>query len=376
MAGIYIHIPFCKKKCYYCDFFTQIGLKYKEDFLRAILLELEQRKNYLESETVESIYFGGGTPSLLSSDEIKTILEKIYKNFNISEYPEITLEVNPDDITVQYLTNLKYTGINRISIGIQSFFDDDLVVMNRRHTAEQAHRSVEQILSNGFTNLSGDLIYGLPNSDACKWSKNLKTFFDLKIPHLSAYHLSYEQNTVFSKLLKTGKLSLIDEENSLNQFSILCDESRKRGYEHYEISNFALHGFISLHNSAYWRQKSYLGIGPSAHSYNCVSRSWNISDFKKYLEGIFINQRNYQHEILSESDRYNEYIITSLRTHWGVNFQTIEENFGKMYSELCLNKSKKYIQNGNLMLNNNILNLTQEGKFISDKIIEDLFYMK
>jgi len=240
MAGIYIHIPFCKKKCYYCDFFTQIGLKYKEDFLRAILLELEQRKNYLESETVESIYFGGGTPSLLSSDEIKTILEKIYKNFNISEYPEITLEVNPDDITVQYLTNLKYTGINRISIGIQSFFDDDLVVMNRRHTAEQAHRSVEQILSNGFTNLSGDLIYGLPNSDACKWSKNLETFFDLKIPHLSAYHLSYEQNTVFSKLLKTGKLSLIDEENSLNQFSILCDESRKRGYEHYEISNFAL----------------------------------------------------------------------------------------------------------------------------------------
>ena len=238
MAGIYIHIPFCKKKCYYCDFFTQIGLKNKDEFLRAIQFEIVSRKDYLKDQSIETIYFGGGTPSLLHSDEIKNILEIVYKNFEVSKNTEITLEANPDDIEMQYLTELKMAGINRLSIGIQSFDDEDLRFMNRRHTSEQALRAVNLIFDSGITNLSGDLIYGLPNSNEEKWKKNLDIFFDLKIPHLSAYHLSYEENTIFSKFLKKGKISIVDEENSINQFNILCGESARRGYEQYEISNF------------------------------------------------------------------------------------------------------------------------------------------
>jgi oxygen-independent coproporphyrinogen-3 oxidase len=375
MSGIYIHIPFCKKKCYYCDFFTQIGLKNKDEFLIAVKKEIENRKNYLKNETVETIYFGGGTPSLLQADEIENILETVFQNFKIFGNPEMTLEANPDDIEKKYLLELISAGINRVSIGIQSFFDDDLLLMNRRHNSEQAHRAVELIFDSGITNLSGDLIYGLPNSDGEKWKSNLQTFFDLKIPHLSAYHLSYEENTVFSKFLKNKKIKTLEEEKSIEQFNILCGESERRGYEHYEISNFALPGCISQHNSAYWMQKNYLGIGPSAHSFDGVTRSWNFSNLSKYIQRILEGKLHFEEEILTKNELYNDYIITSLRTAWGANIDIIKEKFNEKFFEHCLNNSKKYIETGKILLKNKTLTLSNEGKLISDKIFEDLIFI-
>ncbi|NOZ34251.1 MAG: radical SAM family heme chaperone HemW [Chlorobi bacterium] len=373
--GIYIHIPFCAKKCYYCDFFMSLSLQYKEEYLQTLIKELGLRKNYLQNKPVETIYLGGGTPSLLSEKELNEIFEQIYKTYNVSEKVEITAEANPDDLSNSYLKELKKTPINRLSIGIQSFFDDDLQMMNRRHSAEQSMFVVKKAQDNGFSNISGDLIYGLPGMSSKKWKKNLNSFFELKIPHLSAYHLTYEPNTVFIKRLKTGKIKEISEEESIIQFKILQKEAKKNNFFQYETSNFGKEGFFSKHNTAYWQQKHYLGIGASAHSYNGNSRQFNIKNIKEYIKRTGEDNNYFKKEILSEKDKYNDYIITRLRTMWGVDINFVKKKICENYAEFLVEKAQKHIEKGNLTEKKNILYVTEQGKFIEDFIIEDLFYL-
>ena len=375
MAGIYIHIPFCKKKCYYCDFYTSPQIKNISTFVEKIIIELETRKNYLDNEKVETIYFGGGTPSLLSFSELNKILNAIYTNFEVSENPEITLEANPDDITETYVENLQKTDINRFSIGIQSFFDDDLKLMNRRHNSEEAIKSIKLLQTANYYNISGDLIYGLPKMNGEKWKGNLTLFFELEIPHLSAYHLSYEPNTVFNKYLKTKKIIPVSEEKSEEFFTILLEKSSEKKFVQYEISSFAKKGYFSRHNSSYWQQKKYLGVGPSAHSYNKKERRWNDKNLQKYMNRVGEGQGFYSVENLTLTDNYNDYLITSLRTIWGINFDYIKSNFGEKYFDFCNKNSQKYIISKHLNFSNKILTLSDKGKFISDKIIEDLFFV-
>ncbi len=375
MAGIYIHIPFCAKKCYYCDFFMSLSLQYREEYLQIIKKELELRRNYLQNKPVETIYFGGGTPSLLSEKELNEIFEQIYKIYNVSEKVEITAEANPDDLSNSYLKELKKTPINRLSIGIQSFFDDDLQMMNRRHSVEQSISVVKKAQDNGFSNISGDLIYGLPGMSSEKWKKNLKIFFELKIPHLSAYHLTYEPNTVFLKRLKTGKIKEISEEESIIQFKILQKEAKQNNFFQYETSNFGKEGFFSKHNTAYWQQKYYLGIGASAHSYNGNSRQFNIKNIKEYIKRAGADTNYFEKETLSEKDKYNDYIITRLRTMWGVDINFIKKKICENCAGFLIKKAQKHIEQGNLTNKKNILYVTKQGKFIEDFIIEDLFYL-
>ncbi len=374
MAGIYIHIPFCAKKCFYCDFFMSLSLEHKKDYLSALKKELKIRKNYLQNQTIETVYLGGGTPSLLNAGEINDLFSEIYKLFNVSENPEITLEANPDDLSEKNLKNLKNTPVNRLSIGIQSFFEDDLKIMNRRHSARQSIEAVKTAQNTGFDNISGDLIYGLPNMTSEKWQKNLDIFFNLNIPHLSAYHLTYEPNTVFFKKLKNGKHKEITEEESLNQFKILINESQKNKMIHYETSNFARENVFSKHNFGYWQQKHYLGAGASAHSYDGNSRQFNIKNLKQYIEKVRKNEIFFEKEILSDTDKYNDYIITTLRTVNGCNTDYIRENIDEKYAEFVLQKSGKHIKSGNLIFKNNILKISEKGKFTENLIIEDLFY--
>jgi len=374
MSGIYIHIPFCAKKCYYCDFFMSLSLKYKDDYLKALKQELLQRKNYIENQIVETIYFGGGTPSLLNEKELNELFELIYKTFKISDNPEITIEANPDDLNKEYLKNLRKTPVNRLSIGIQSFFDDDLKLMNRRHLAEQSIAAVKNAQNTGYQNISGDLIYGLPEMTSDKWEKNLQKFFNLRIQHLSAYHLTYEPNTVFYKRLKTGKLKEISEEESLFQFQLLNEKAKENDFIHYETSNFAKQGKFSRHNSAYWQQKHYLGIGASAHSYNEISRQFNIKNIKEYIKRVSDNSNYFEKEILSNADKYNDYLITSLRTMWGSNINEIEKTFGKQFAEYFINKAKTQINKGNLLCKENIYMISEKGKFIEDLILSDLIF--
>ena len=375
MSGIYIHIPFCAKKCYYCDFFMSLSLKYKDDYLKALKQELKLRKNYLQNQSVETIYFGGGTPSLLNEKELNALFEEIYKDFNVSENPEITLEANPDDLSTEYLKNLRKTPVNRLSIGIQSFFDDDLKMMNRRHSAKESLFAVKNAQNVGFENISGDLIYGLPEMTTKKWEYNLQEFFKLKIPHLSAYHLTYEPNTVFFKYLKTKRIHEITETESLKQFELLKQLAKAHNFIHYETSNFAKEGFFSKHNTAYWQQKHYLGIGASAHSYDGKSRQFNIKNLKEYITRVGETGAYFEKEILSDADTYNDYIITTLRTVWGTDVSYVSEKIGNRFAEFLTNKAKTQIHNGNLVLKDNVLYLSEKGKFIENTILENLFYL-
>ncbi len=372
MAGIYLHIPFCKKKCFYCDFYVSLALRHKAAFIEKLKKELKYRKKFLNKETVQTIYFGGGTPSVLSGNEISDIIAVIYEHFSVAQKPEITLEANPDDLSKEYLKELKTTKINRLSIGIQSFFDDDLKLMNRRHTAKEAYDCVVNAKSAGFLNITGDLIYGLPKMDGEKWQKNLTIFSQLEIPHLSAYHLTYEQGTVFYKFRKNGKILEIGEENSEEQFRLLRKFAQANGYEHYEISNFAKPGYYSQHNSAYWQEKKYLGLGPSAHSYNGSQRIKNSALLKEYLncEAKDLTQ---EIENLSKKDKYNEYIITSLRTIWGVSTKKITQSYGIHFTEKFYKNIRKYIDTGHIVRECDKFSLTEKGLFISDKITEDLY---
>jgi oxygen-independent coproporphyrinogen III oxidase len=373
MAGIYIHIPFCRKKCHYCDFYRSVNLLNKNNLVESILKETELKKDFLKHQTVSTIYFGGGTPSVLGVDEINKIIFAIESTHTIDDDAEITFETNPDDLTVEYITTLKkYTVVNRLSIGIQSFDNDDLKRMNRRHDSKKAVDSIQLSLKYGFNNISIDLIYGLPGMTAEKWEKNLLTAFSFDIKHLSAYHLTYEPETIFHKKLQKGIFKKATEEESIRQFELLVEIAGLNNFIHYEISNFAPDGFFSRHNSNYWLQKMYLGLGPSAHSYNLESRHWNIADNLNYIQKIKDNENFFTSETLDTQTRYNEYVMTRLRTIWGVELSSIQNDFGDFYVDFFVREVQPFLCEGHIEKKGSMYRLTTKGMLISDFILSKL----
>lgn len=374
MSGIYIHIPFCKQACHYCDFHFSTSLRKKEEMIRAIANELIFRKNEFQKETVETIYFGGGTPSVLEIDEIVFLIKIINENYNIVDLPEITLEANPDDLKDEVISQLANTPINRLSIGIQSFFEEDLVMMNRAHNAMEAKRCL-QTATQYFDNISLDLIYGIPNMSNEKWLENVKTALSYGVPHISSYALTVEPKTALKKLIEKQLVSAPNDEVAQEHFLLLIEELEKEGFIHYELSNFGKPSYFSKNNTAYWLGKKYMGVGPSAHSYNGKERSWNVANNALYLKAIHDKKRPSEQEPLTLTDRYNEYIMTGLRTIWGVSLERVEKEFGERYLLYLLNQAKKYIHSEHLQEQNGILTVTKKGKFLSDGIASDLFLL-
>jgi oxygen-independent coproporphyrinogen III oxidase len=372
MAGIYIHIPFCKKLCSYCDFYHIIAQSENKTFLDALVKEAAIRREYIGNEIVSTIYIGGGTPSVLNPAEIGTILENIGKIFSLHEKCEITIETNPDDIDTVYLDAIKDYGINRISLGIQSWRDSDLKFLNRRHNACQAADALTKTINAGFGNVSIDLIYGIPGMKLSDWSSNIDISLSYDINHLSAYHLTYESGTVLNKMKEKGLVTEIDEDESNAQFNLLIDKTQTAGFVQYEISNFSKPGYISVHNSNYWKQVNYLGLGPSAHSFNGYSRQWNIRDVRKYIKAVNSGSGFFEKEELDKKTRFNEYIMTSLRTMWGVDLDYVENIFDKEGYDYIVNIAGKLIDYGMIKQENNTLILTNQGKMISDNIISEL----
>lgn len=372
MAGIYIHIPFCKKLCSYCDFYHILSQPDNKQYIDALNREAILRRDYLGTQSVSTIYIGGGTPSVLQPGEIKSILDNITANFRVEADPEVTIEVNPDDINDEFLEGLKKTITNRISIGIQSWRDEDLKFMNRRHTASVAATALEKILGAGYENVTIDLIYGIPGMKTADWASSLDISFSYNIKHLSAYHLTIEPGTMLGKMKEKGVLSEIDEDSSTSQFHTLIEKAESAGFIHYEISNFGLPGFLSVHNSNYWKQVSYLGLGPSAHSFNGYSRQWNIRDVKKYIKAVDSGSLIFDKEELDRKTRFNEYIMTSLRTMWGISLDYVEEVFDKEGYDYIKNLSGKFIDYGLMKQEKQTLVLTNQGMMISDNIISEL----
>ena len=371
MAGIYVHIPFCKKLCFYCDFYHVISVNDNSAFIDALLKEASLRKDYLESETVSTIYFGGGTPSVFSVKDLGTILNHINKLFRVEQDCEISIELNPDDVLPAYLDGLKDLNINRISMGIQSWRDSDLKMLNRRHDSAQAIKALKDTLDAGFENITIDLIYGIPGMSLKEWESNLDFSLSFDIKHLSAYHLTFEPGTVFGKMLEKGAISEIDENESVAQFNILIEKTESAGFIQYEISNFGKPGYFSLHNSNYWKQVSYLGLGPSAHSFNGYSRQWNIRNLKGYIKLINDGKSFYESEELNSKTRFNEYIMTSLRTMWGIDLEYVEEMFEKEGYDYIINLAGKFKNYGLMKQEKKSLILTNQGKLISDNIISE-----
>lgn len=373
MAGIYIHIPFCKKACHYCNFHFSTSLKLKNQLLACILKEIELQRNYL-SEIVETIYFGGGTPSILDSSEIDSILQIIFKTFKTSSNLEITLEANPDDISASKLNEWKLIGVNRFSLGVQSFLDKDLLWMNRNHNAKQSIQSIQQIQKAGFLNFTIDLIYGTPHLSNDEWKTNIQIAVENNIPHISAYALTVEPNTALDSFIKKKKINAINAEKQATQFELLMDALSQQQYEHYEISNFAKPGFRSKHNSSYWKSQSYLGIGPSAHSYNFKSRQWNIANNALYIKSIEQNIVPFEIENLTTIQKINEYLMISLRTIEGCSLQFIENKFGENFLSEIKMKTVELSKNQLIEIRDNHIVLTTKGKLLADKISVDLFF--
>lgn len=368
MAGIYIHIPFCKQACHYCNFHFTTSLRYKDELVNAVVAEIALQKNYLQNEPVETIYFGGGTPSLLNIEDLILIIEKIKNTFPVAVGAEITLEANPDDITENKLIAWKQAGINRLSIGIQSFFEEDLKWMNRAHNAAQAVGSL-QLATQQFSNITIDLIYGIPGLTDERWKQNVDTVIALNVPHLSCYALTVEQKTPLDKMIKEHKKENVNPDKQSKQFLLLMQWMEDAGYEHYEISNFAKPGWRSRHNSFYWHGKKYLGIGPSAHSFDGNCRQWNVSNNQQYIDSIQKGMIPFQSEVLTEVQKLNEYIMTSLRTMEGLNLKKTGEAAEKLAFS-----AKKYIEGGLIKLINDHLILTKEGKLLADGIAAELFF--
>jgi oxygen-independent coproporphyrinogen III oxidase len=374
MSGIYIHIPFCKQACHYCDFHFSTSMTKKEEMVLAIAKEIQMRKKEFEHETVETIYFGGGTPSVLSVEAINFLIAEVYKNYSVSENPEITLEANPDDLSSERIIALSQSPINRLSIGIQSFFEEDLVMMNRAHNLAEAQKCLEEATSY-FDNISLDLIYGIPGMSNKKWKQNIEMALSFGIPHISSYALTVEPKTALNKLIQTGKIAKPNDEVASAHFQILVEMLEANDFIHYELSNFGKKNYFSRNNSAYWLGKKYLGIGPSAHSYNGISRSWNVSNNSLYLKSIQGDKLPNEIEILSISDRYNEYVMTGLRTIWGVSLERIAQEFGIEYLDYLNKQAQKFLDDNLLSIENNILKPTKKGKFLTDGIASDLFYI-
>ena len=376
MSAIYIHIPYCKQKCTYCNFYFKTTLKDKNILIESLNKEISLTKNYLNDTKLKSLYFGGGTPSVLSKENLDLIFSKIKKYYQVSPETEITIECNPEDLTIEKLKDLKNIGFNRLSIGIQSFKDEDLIFMNRNHDRHQAIKSVKNAKRAGFKNISIDLIFSLPNQSLKDWTENLMVAFELDIQHISSYSLTIEEKTKLKYMIENNKLSELAEVESSDHFRLLVDECEKRGFIQYEISNFGKKNYFSAHNSNYWIGSEYLGIGPSAHSYNGKSRSWNIASNSKYIQSIKSNIIPCVEEKLTNSEKFNDYIMTTLRTIWGSDLIFIKKKFGKViYSDL--NKQiQKWIKSNDVYQEKDKIYLTTKGKFISDSICSDLFIVE
>ena len=374
MSGIYIHIPFCKQACHYCDFHFSTSMKKKDDMVLAIAKEIQMRKNESENEIIETIYFGGGTPSVLTLAEINFLIAAVYANYAVAENPEITLEANPDDLSSERIIEWSKSKINRLSIGIQSFFEEDLQLMNRAHNSVEAEKCLEEA-TQYFDNISLDLIYGIPGMSNEKWKQNIETALRFGIPHISSYALTVEPKTALNKLIQTGKVAKPNDEVAQEHFAVLVATLEANDFIHYELSNFGKENYFSKNNSAYWLGKKYIGVGPSAHCYNGFSRSWNVSNNSIYLKSIRENIVPHEMEILSITDRYNEYVMTGLRTIWGVSLERIGTEFGGEYLNHLNKQTRKFLNDGLLCIENGILKTTPKGKFLTDGIASDLFFL-
>lgn len=373
MAGIYIHIPFCKQACHYCDFHFSTSMKKKDEMIDALIQEIHLRKNEI-TEPVETIYFGGGTPSVLSNKEIDQILESVFSLFDVVEHPEITLEANPDDLQIERIHQLAKSRINRLSIGVQSFYDEDLQMMNRAHNADEAWSSLVEA-TKYFDNISIDLIYGIPNLSMNRWKANVQKALDLGIHHISTYALTVEPKTALAKLVKMGKIPNPNDGEAHEHFLALVEMIENAGFVHYELSNFGKPNYFSKNNSAYWLGKKYLGIGPSAHSFNGTHRSWNIANNALYIQAIQKKELPNEVEELTIQDRYNEYVMTGLRTIWGVSLNRIETEFGINYKDYLVKEASVFIAKQQLILEKDVLKTTIKGKFFCDGIASELFWV-
>jgi oxygen-independent coproporphyrinogen-3 oxidase len=373
MAGIYLHIPFCKQACHYCDFHFSTSLKYKDELLQALVKEIQLQKNYLQGQTISTIYFGGGTPSILDASDINLLLDTITGLHTVTDDAEITLEANPDDLDKLKLQALRQTPINRFSIGIQSFFDEDLQWMNRVHRAQDAEASVKRAQDSGFENITVDLIYGYPLLTDQKWKHNLDKVFELDVPHVSAYSMTVEPQTALASFIRNKKQPAMNEQQSAAQFMMLMEAMQTKGFEHYEISNFCKPGHYSRHNSNYWHGVSYLGIGPSAHSYNGDTRQWNIANNAKYMQDIGNDNLQIEIEELTETNRLNDYIMTSLRTIWGLDLDHLNAIAGGTAAILA-KEATSFLERGWIVQKDNKIYLTQTGKLYADHIAAELFF--
>ena len=372
MAGIYIHIPFCKQACHYCDFHFSTSLKKKDELIQSLITELELRKEEFKNTEVETIYFGGGTPSLLTNNELQAIIDAVYGNYSVVAHPEITLEANPDDLSHNRIEVLTDTPINRLSIGIQSFFETDLKLMNRAHNAEEAIACLE-IAVEHFDNISLDLIYGIPGASNEQWVKNIEMALGFEVPHISSYALTVEPKTALASFIEKGIIDNVDDEQAHEQFHILKEQLEEAGFIHYELSNFGKEGFFSKNNSAYWQGKPYIGIGPSAHSFNGKQRGWNVRNNSKYIKAILNGDLPLEIEHLTKIDQYNEYIMTGLRTIWGVSLDKVEKDFGSLLKDYLLEQANVFINQHLLYLDGEHLRVTKKGQFLSDGIASELF---
>ncbi|WP_229791243.1 radical SAM family heme chaperone HemW [Winogradskyella epiphytica] len=387
---MYIHIPFCKQACHYCDFHFSTSMKKKGELVNALAKELELRKDEFNHTTVHTIYFGGGTPSLLTIDELQFLIDAVYKNYKVSEHPEITLEANPDDLIEAskagdavsvgeaevkpktIFESYRSIGINRLSIGIQSFFEADLKLMNRAHNAEEAKACLVEATKH-FDNISLDLIYGIPNATNEQWLENIETALSFGVPHISSYALTVEPKTALASFIKKGLIDDVDDEQAHDQFHILKDRLEASGFIHYELSNFAKDGYFSKNNSAYWQGKTYLGIGPSAHSFNGKQRGWNVKNNSMYIKSIEQNELPIEIETLTEVDRYNEYIMTGLRTQWGVSIAKVETDYSKDFKDYLIDQAQVFINQQLLYIKDEHLRVTKKGQFLCDGIASELF---
>lgn len=372
MAGLYLHIPFCKRFCSYCDFYSTIKLSYIDDYIDALIKEIDLCRDYLAGAMLSTIYFGGGTPSLIAPDKLKRLIDFIRSTFKVYSKAEITIEINPDDIDKSYLEQLKELGFNRLSIGVQSWDDRILSYLNRRHSAAKAESVVENCKIVGFDNISIDIMYGIPTMSFADWERTVDKTLSFDIQHLSAYCLSIEPNTKFGRLQKLGKLETIDDDLSVKEYHLLMERGEASGFVHYEISNFCKPNLYSKHNTSYWKQTPYLGVGAGAHSFNGFERRWNIENVNRYIKGIQTDKPIYGKEIITLPTRFNEYIMTSLRTIWGIDLQYIEEFFGSERKSGVVAIAEEYIKYGYLIRENNIIKLSRNGIFVSDGIIADL----
>ncbi|TZF86134.1 radical SAM family heme chaperone HemW (plasmid) [Pedobacter sp. BS3] len=373
MAGIYLHIPFCKKACYYCDFHFSTSLKYKPEMLQAMKKELALQKDYLSGQEIQTLYFGGGTPSILDAEDIQSLMDEVNRYHSVAADAEITLEANPDDLTPQKVKALRRTPVNRFSIGIQSFFDEDLRWMNRAHTSAEADSAIKRVQDAGFENITADLIYGYPLLSDDKWKSNMHNLLQLDIPHLSAYSMTVEPRTALASFIRKGKQQAMNDAQSSSQFLLLSDTLTGAGFEHYEISNFARPGRYSQHNTNYWRGVPYLGIGPSAHSFNGISRQWTVANNARYMEAIEQGRVSAETELLTIENRVNEYIMTSLRTIWGMNLDKIHSDFGTDHYDLIINNCRPFFEKSWIEQHGNVVRLTQPGKLFADHIAAELF---